>query len=532
MSDIKNSNTPKDWFDGLKQNLSSELTSGFVVFLLALPLSLGIAKASGIPPIMGVISAIIGGLIVSFFTGSLLTIKGPAAGLIVIVAGVVSEYGGGIEGWQMAAGVMVVAGIIQVLFGFAKLGKYVDFFPLSAIRGMLAAIGLIIIAKQIPVLLNDDPILSKGESPFELFYDIPMFISELDMNATIIGLVSLAIMLIWPRIKVKVLSKIPAPLLVLIFAIPASQILDLASNGSDYTFVEVGNIFDFISINANFDGISKPGVFIKYVIMLSVVGGLESLLTVKAIDLLDPFKRKSNMNKDLVAVGIGNTLTAVVGGYPMISEVARSSANVKNGAKTRWANFFHGLFMLIFVALAYPVLEMIPNSALAAMLIAVGYNLANPKTFINMGKIGKDQLTIFLVTIFFTLYQDLLIGIFAGIITKFIFHLSRGIKPGRLFKSDISESRNGDEITFTINRSAIFSNYLGINKKFKNIGSDISKILVIISDNVKVVDHSSVESLFQLKQDLESKNIQFVIQGLEEMDSVSDHNLATRIRKI
>lgn len=531
MSKIKNSKAPKDWLEGLKQNFSSELISGFVVFLLALPLSLGIAKASGIPPIMGVISAIIGGLIVSFFTGSLLTIKGPAAGLIVIVAGVVTEFGGGIEGWKMAAGVMVVAGIIQVLFGLAKLGRFVDFFPLSAIHGMLAAIGLIIIAKQIPVLLNDDPMLSKGEGPFELFYDIPMFIQNMDPKASMIGLVSLGIMLIWPRVKIKGLSKIPAPLLVLIFAIPASKILDFANTQPEYTLVKVGNIFDYLSLNANFDGLAQTGVFIKYVVMLSLVGGLESLLTVKAIDLLDPYKRKSNMNKDLVAVGIGNTLAAIVGGYPMISEVARSSANVKNGAQTRWANFFHGLFMLIFVALAYPILEMIPNAALAAMLIAVGYNLAHPKEFLYMSKIGKDQLTIFLVTIFFTLQQDLLIGILAGIITKFLFHLSRGVKPAHLFKSHVTEVNNGDELVLTIEKSALFSNYLGINKKFKNIGSEVKKIKVIISDTVKVVDHSSIESLFQLQKDLRERSIDFTIEGLEELKGVSDHELATRVRK-
>lgn len=531
MSNLNKSNTPKDWFEGLKQNFTSEMMSGFVVFLLALPLSLGIAKASGIPPIMGVISAIIGGMIVSFLTGSLLTIKGPAAGLIVIVAGVVSEYGGGIEGWQMAAGVMVVAGIVQVLFGFLKLGRFVDFFPLSAIHGMLAAIGLIIIAKQIPVLLNNDPILSKGEGPFELFYDIPMFIQNLDPNASIIGLISLAIMLIWPRIKVKGLSKIPAPLLVLLFAIPASQMMHLGENGPEYTLVKVGNIFDFLSFNASFEGIIQPGIFIKYVVMLSLVGGLESLLTVKAIDLLDPFKRKSNMNKDLVAVGVGNTLTALVGGYPMISEVARSSANVKNGAKTRWANFFHGLFMLIFVALAYPILEMIPNAALAAMLIAVGFNLAHPKEFIHMAKIGKDQLAIFLVTIFFTLQQDLLIGIFAGILTKFLFHLIRGVKFGNLFKSSVNQTISGDEITFTIDKSAVFSNYLGINKYFKNIDSEIKKVKVVITENVKLIDHSSIENMFQLQKDLLDRDIQLSFEGLESMNAVSEHELATRIRK-
>ena len=188
---------PADGLAGLKENFKSDAISGFIVFLLALPLSLGIAKASDFPPIMGLITAIIGGLVVSFFMGSRLTIKGPAAGLIVIVAGAVAEFGQGNNdlGWKLALGAMVVAGIIQILFGVLKLGKLADFFPLSTIHGMLAAIGIIIIAKQIPVLLNDNPALAKGMGPIELLLNIPKFIINLDTKASIIGVVSLAIML-------------------------------------------------------------------------------------------------------------------------------------------------------------------------------------------------------------------------------------------------------------------------------------------------------------------------------------------------
>jgi len=172
---------PADGFAGLKENFKADAISGFIVFLLALPLSLGIAKASDFPPIMGLISAIIGGLFVSFFMGSRLSIKGPAAGLIVIVAGAVADFGNGdpILGWKLALGAMVVAGLVQIVLGLLKLGKLADFFPLSAIHGMLAAIGIIIIVKQLPVLLNDNPILSKGMGPLELLWNIPNFIKNL-----------------------------------------------------------------------------------------------------------------------------------------------------------------------------------------------------------------------------------------------------------------------------------------------------------------------------------------------------------------
>jgi MFS superfamily sulfate permease-like transporter len=297
---------PKTGWKGFKENLAKDATSGFVVFLLALPLSLGIAGASDFPPIMGVITAIVGGLLATFLTGSKLAIKGPAAGLIVIVAGAVSEFGGGTVGWQLALGVMVVAGLLQILFGVLKWGKFVDLFPLAAVHGMLAAIGLIIIAKQIPVMLNVDPQLMSGKGPFSLLAAIPEFLMNLDPRVSIIGGVSLFIMLGWGYIKHPLLKQIPAPLLVLLFAIPTGIYMDLNASAPAYTLVKVGKLADQIGINVDFSGWTQTGVFIKYVVMVALVGSLESLLTVKAIDLLDPWKRKSNPNKDLIAIGISS----------------------------------------------------------------------------------------------------------------------------------------------------------------------------------------------------------------------------------
>jgi len=531
MNNIQKQSLPKDWLEGLKENFSTELTSGFIVFLLALPLSLGIAQASGIPPIMGAITAIIGGVIASFFTGSKLAIKGPAAGLIVIVSGAVSEMGGGVEGWKMAAGIMVVAGLIQILFGVVKLGKYVDFFPLSAIHGMLAAIGLIIIAKQIPVLLSDNPILFKGESPFELFYDIPEFILNLDPRATFIGVVCLIIMFGWRMIKHKIISKIPAPLIVLLFAVPAATYMNFSASEPEYSLVKVGSLIDNLAINANFMGINHTGVFIKYLIMFALVGSLESLLTVKAIDLLDPYKRKSNPNQDLIAIGIGNTLTAILGGYPMISEVARSSANVKNGAKTRWANFFHGTFLLIFLLAAYHILEMIPNAALAAMLIYVGFNLAHPKEFIHMFKVGKDQLAMFLTTIIVTLAEDLLVGIAAGILLKFVFHLLRGVNFRDLFKASVETKQHGDNYIVSVNSSGLFSNFLGFKKYIEAIPNG-KNITVEFLDTVKLIDHSFIDDLYRFQYDYELEGGTLTIEGLDKLTPISQHKLAVHKKVI
>ncbi|MBP9193066.1 MAG: SulP family inorganic anion transporter [Saprospiraceae bacterium] len=523
---ISNHAMPKDGWEGFKENFSTDAVSGFIVFLLALPLSLGIAKASDFPPLMGVLSAIIGGLVVSFLAGSRLTIKGPAAGLIVIVAGAVSEFGGGEKGWHLALGAMVVAGLIQILFGIFKLGKLSDFFPLSAIHGMLAAIGIIIIAKQIPVLLGVDPALSAGKDPLELIAEIPQFIKSMHLQATSIGVISLIIMMGLPMLNNKLLKKVPLPLLALAIAMPLAAYYGLKYQGPSYLMVKLGDFIGSIHLNASMAGISQPGIFVKYVIMFALVGSLESLLTVKAVDMLDPYKRKSNSNKDLIAVGIGNTLAALLGGLPMISEVARSSANVNSGAKTRWANFFHGVFILTFVLLASPLIEMIPNSALAAMLITVGIKLAHPKEFVQTFKIGKEQLAIFLVTIFFTLLEDLLLGIAAGITLKLILHLFRGAPISALFKAPIEVSFEGDDYLVSIEKAAVFSNFIGIKNRLQEIPPGFN--ITIDLHKTRFVDHSVLENLHHIQHDYENSGGRFQIVGLSDHKPISEHTFAAR----
>lgn len=517
---------PKDGWAGLKENFITDATSGFVVFLLAMPLSLGIAKASDFPPIMGLVTAIIGGILVSLLSGSRLTIKGPAAGLIVVVAGAVAGFGGGEQGWKLALGAMVVAGVIQILFGLFKFGKLVDIFPLSAIHGMLAAIGLIIIAKQIPVFLDVDPALYKGLSTVQMITSIPTFFANLDPRATLIGVVSFVIMMGWPYLKNSKLGKLPAPLMVLLIAIPAELAMDFEHTEPSYALLKIGSLMDKLTLNVDFSGVFQTGVFIKYVIMFALVGSLESLLTVKAIDLVDPFKRKSNTNKDLIAIGVGNTVSALLGGLPMISEVARSSANVNQGAKTRWANFFHGFFLLVFVLLATPVIEMIPNAALAAMLITVGIKLAHPKEFIHTFQIGKEQLAIFLITIIFTLVEDLLVGIAAGVLLKMILHLANGTPISSFFKAPTQVSFIGDQYLVEIDKAAIFSNYLGIKRKLEEIPGGFQ--VTIDLKNTKLVDHSVMENLHRFQDAYADTGGSVKIVGLENHKPVSNHALAAR----
>lgn len=506
----------------LKMHFKSDLVSSFLVFLLALPLSLGIAKASGFPASMGVLTAMIGGLFTLFFKVSELSIKGPAAGLITISAASVAEFGGGEEGWKIACAVVVVMAVLQVVFGFLKMGSLSDFFPHSAVHGMLAAIGLIIIAKQIPVLLGDNPSLYKGEGPVELFLDIPKFVLNAHWHIAAIGIVGLVIMFIFPMLKINFLKKIPAPMIVLLVAVPLTIVWHFKQTEPNYSLVTIGDFWGSLGFNVDFSKIATFS-FWKYVVMFLFVSSLESLLTVKAVDSLDPEKKLSNYNGDLIGQGAGNMVSGLFGGLPMISEVVRSSANIGFGAKTKWSNFFHGLFLLLAMIFIIPVIELVPNSALAAMLIYAGYRLAAPKEFIHTYKIGKEQLAIFLTTIIVTLAEDLLLGILAGIIVKFIFHLFHGVKFNQLFKANYSINESDSTTTIIIKDAAIFSNLIAFKKVLVSIPEN-NKVVLDFSE-VKLIDHSFMSFIHHFKNEFKGE---FLIIGLDKHKPFSDHHLATR----
>jgi MFS superfamily sulfate permease-like transporter len=533
---MKTLNIPKDGLEGLKENWKSDALSGFLIFLIAMPLCLAISKASGFPPIAGIYTAIIGGILVSLVMGARVTIKGPAAGLIAISVGAVEELGKGdnMKGYQLALATIVIASIIQVLFGLLKAGKLGDFFPASAVHGMLAAIGIIIIAKQVPVLLGAKPL---GKEPLELLAEIPYLLSNMNPEVALIGSISLLILFFLPLAKSRYLKVIPPSMIVLLIAVPLAVYYDFAHE-HDYSLGHInyhiipGNLL--VQLPDTFlEGITFPDfsellslTSIKYIIMFALVGSLESLLSAKAIDILDPFKRKSDLNKDLLAVGGGNLLAGAIGGLPMIAEIVRSSANINNGAKTRWANFFHGLFLLAFVALVSGLIEMIPNTALAAILIYTGYRLTSPKEFQKTWAIGWDQLIIFVVTIIVTLATDLLVGIFAGVFTQFILLLFHGASLKSLFKSNFHISEQGDEYLVKVREAAIFSNYLSFKKCFDRIQP--SKKVIFDFSEARIVDHTLLEHLHHFEEDYHHTGGHVLIHGMGKHTAHSSHPLATR----
>jgi MFS superfamily sulfate permease-like transporter len=508
-----------------KDNWKTDIISGFLVFLLALPLSLGIAKASGFPAAMGVFAAMVGGLITSWFKVSPLTIKGPAAGLITICSAAVLEFGGESQGWQIAAAAITVAAAIQIVFGFLKFGSLSDLFPHSAVHGMLAAIGIIIIAKQIPVLLGDEPSMYAGEGPIQLLLDIPNFISHAHWHIAIVGLIGLAIMFLMPQFKHPVFKKIPAPMIVLILTVPLSLYWHFRESEPAYSLVQIGDFWGTLKINTDYSWFGKF-VFWKYVIMILFVNSLESLLTVKAVDNLDPHHRKSDYNGDLKALGLGNFVSGLFGGLPIISEVVRSSSNVTFGARTKWSNFFHGLFLLIAMLLLIPYIEMIPNAALAAMLIFAGYRLAAPKHFVEIWKVGKEQMAIFVTTIVVTLAEDLLLGILAGIVVKMIFHLINGATIKTLFKPNFVVNEVNGQTRVQVLDVATFTHLVKYHKVLDQIPAN--KDVAIDFSKCKLVDHSFMEFVKHMAHEHELGGSKVELIGLENHIPLSEHPLATR----
>lgn len=511
-----------------KATWKQDFKAGFLVFLIALPLCLGIAKASGFPPAMGVVTAIVGGLFTSLFKVSALSIKGPAAGLITIAAAAVIELGGGELGWQAVSGVIVVMACFQILFGFLKFGSLSAFFPHAAVHGMLAAIGITIIAKQVPVLLGDDPTLYKGETPLQLLMDIPRFVEYAHWHIALIGIVALIIMFSFPLIKWKLFKAIPAPMIVLLLSIPLALMMHFRETEPAYSLVMIGDFWGMVGINADFSLIGTFP-FWKYVFMFLFVSSLESLLTVKAVDNLDPLKRTSDYNGDLKGQGAGNVVSGLLGGLPMISEVVRSSANIGFGALTKWSNFFHGALLLGAMLLLIPIIEMIPNAALAAMLIYAGYRLAAPREFIHTYKIGKEQLVVFIVTIAVTLLEDLLVGVAAGILVKMAFHLYNGAKLKELFKANYHLETHGDSCSLYIQKTAAFSNLIAFKKVLNRLEN--AKKVRVHMENAHLVDHSFMAFLTQQMNSAIEHGVDFKIVGLEQHRKLSNHALATHVRK-
>ena len=536
---------PKTGLAGLKQNWQYDAMSGFLVFLIALPLCLGIAMASNFPPQAGIITAIIGGLLVSRINGSFVTINGPAAGLIVVIFDSVQELGKGdaMAGYKYTLAAIVCASVIQTLMGYFKAGKLSAFFPSSVVHGMLAAIGIIIMSKQIHTLLGVKP---DAKTLFQTIGQIPHSFVELNPEVALIGGIGLVILIVWSFLKNRYLKMIPGPLVVVLVGLALGQYYDL-EHEHIYMFLHddpilphheytIGPKFlvaipEHFAAGFSFPDFSLIGTleFWEQVITICLVGSLESLLSAAAVDKLDVYKRYSDLNRDLTAVGIGNTISGLVGGLPMIAEIVRSSANVNNGGRTAWSNFFHGLYMLVFVALFPRLIHEIPLASLAALLVFTGYKLASPQEFMKTLAIGYEQLVVFVITIIGVLATDLLIGVAIGMVAEFIVHLLRSVNWQDVLKLyfEVKETEPG-VFRISVDGAAFFANFLSLKSELSAMPE--GKTLIFDFSEAETVDHTVMEFIHDFCEDYERRGGHYQIRGLERHIASSDHPLAARKR--
>ena len=500
--------------------MKNDIKAGFCVFLLALPLCLGIATVSGCPPTAGIIAAIIGGIVGALLGGAELSIKGPAAGLVVIILGAVTQLGDGdmFLGYKRALAAAVVAGVVQVIIALRKKAVWAEVIPPFVLHGMLAAIGVIIIANQSYSLMGLPGIKAK---PLELLARLPGYLSEINPIIFAMGALSLMIVVVWPRFKK--LAKIPSSVVVLLITISISYFCNLNALGSSF-FVNLPNELVKAIQFPDFSVIFTP-LSLKYIVLLSLVGAIESLLTVCAIDSIKTGAKPTDLNRDLFSLGIANVVSPLLGGLPVISEIVRSKANVDYGAESAKANFFHGLFMLLAIAFFSSVINFIPLTALAALLIYVGIRLASPKEFIHAYQVGLDQFAVFLTTFFLTLTVDLLVGVLAGIGLKFAIHLARGNSVKTLFNPVITTNVLKDSIRIEIEGPLTFLNYLKL-KKCVAMATAKSQPIIVSLCMVTYMDHTAMKKIMTLPSEFPAVNI--TIEENQQLIPFFNHKLAAR----
>lgn len=537
MQNVSSLFVPGDYFIGLKHHWKDDLLSGIVVALMALPMSLGIALASGFPPIAGVFTAIIGGIVVSFISGSQLSIKGPAGGLSAIALGSVMLLGSGDVnmGYKYTLAAILIAGLFQIFFGMAKLGNLGDFFPASVVHGMLAALGFMMAVKQLHVCLGSSVI---SNNTWELLAAFPSAFTNIQPKILLVGLLSLAIMISFSVIKTRFTKMFPAPLMVVSIVVPLSLIMGLNSD-HQYQFNSNSYIFDpaqfLIQVPNNLSSILSLPSFTKmlsldfwsYVFMFAIAGSIESLITTKAVDKLDQYHRSSDHNQDLLAIGIGNVICGMFGGLPMIAESKRSVINVSNGGTTRWSNFFHGVFLCLLILVAIPFINLIPMAALAAMLVFSGAKMALPSEFSKSYRIGKEQLLVFLTVFFLTITYNFLVGILAGIVLEILVNMRFGASIGSLFKANLSiKKQTGFTYLLKVDGPAIFSNFLWAKGYLNRIPNN-SHLIFDFSKST-IVDHSFLEHLHHTGQARNAHGGSVEIIGLDFHNHLSEHPLAAK----
>ncbi len=485
-------------------HLKSDFAAGVVVFLVALPLCLGVALASGAPFFSGLIAGIVGGVVIGILSNSQLSVSGPAAGLVAIVLAAITKLGA-FETFLLA---VVLAGVFQLILGFLKAGSIANYFPSSVIKGLLTAIGIIIILKQIPHALGYDKD-AEGDLGFmqvdgnNTFSGIFEALNKIDPGATLIALISIAILILWekPFIKKRV-GIIPGGLVAVLTAVGLNEFFvssgaSLAIKGEHLVKVPVAqNFSDFMGFFTfpDFSQLTNPDVYVV-ALTIAAVASIETLLCIEAVDKLDPQKRATSTNRELVAQGIGNMTSGLIGGLPVTSVIVRSSANVNAQAKTKMSTIVHGLLLLICVAFIPVLLNKIPLSSLAAILLLTGYKLAKPALFKEMFGYGKYQWVPFVITVFAIVFTDLLTGVGIGLLVSTLALLYGNYKNSYYFHKE--NHHEGDVILIHLSEEVSFLNKASIKLTLEHIPADTT--VVIDAQDSHYIDHDVLELIREFK---------------------------------
>jgi MFS superfamily sulfate permease-like transporter len=503
-------------------NLKSDFASGLVVFLVALPLCLGIAMASGAPLFSGIISGVIGGIVVGYLSTSHISVAGPAAGLTAIVLTAISDLGA----FDIFLTAVFIAGLLQIILGFAKAGSISNFFPTNVIEGMLAGIGIIIIMKQLPHAFGYDSDF-EGDLSFmqadgtNTFSSLLGIFDHIQLGSILVTSISLIILISWDKLTfLKKLKLVPGALVAVVLGVVLNEIF--IASGSSLAIAKEHLVslpvptsleeFKSIIITPNFAGILNPQVWVVGM-TIAIVASIETLLSIEAADRMDVQRRYTHTNMELKAQGIGNVISSLLGGLPLTSVIVRSSANANSGAKSKMSSIIHGVLLLISV-LAIPfILNKIPLATLAAILLMVGYKLAKPATFKHFWEKGKYQFVPFIATLLAVVFLDLLKGVALGIIISIIFVLKGNLKRAYSFKKE--EYEDGDVINIDLAQEVSFLNKAAIKYTLNEIPEN-SKVIISATDTVYIA-HDVLDLIAQFKNIIaKEKNIKVKLKGFKK----------------
>lgn len=496
--------------------LKHDLPAGLSVFLVALPLCLGIALASGAPLYAGLLSGIIGGLIVSLLSGSQLAVSGPAAGLTTVVAAAIVSLGD----YKIFLLAVMVAGLFQLVLGLLKLGVIANYFPSSVIKGMLAAIGIILISKQIPLAIGYDQPNFWTSGFLHLFEQAHGNITT--KGAVLISFVSLVILAVLQQPFAKKLKVIPAPLLVVVFGIVANMIFTTSASAFSLKETQLVNIPSTVFSDISFPDFTKlfsTAEIWEYGGVIGLLATLETLLCIEAIDKLDKRNRITPINRELVAQGIGNMTCGLLGAIPITAVVVRGAANVDAGGRTKLSAFTHGLFLLSAVLFIPVLLNKIPYASLAAILLITGYNLTKPKLYKNMWSLGWKQFLPFLITIVVILSTDLLIGVSIGLLISVYFIIQNNFRAE--YRITKTQQLGIETYYIKLNTNVTFLNKVKLRKTLDEVPE--YSVLTIDGSECNFIDYDILEIISEYGNKARDRHIELHLKGIEKINIMAVH---------